>query len=108
MLADTLRLLKLPPYSPGLNPVEHRKADLRENPLHYKIFSSIDVLDSGRDEQGVACATPKSDNGLRVARILLVIPHTPDKVLVDLKIVADDAIVEVHVPGAEGILFVLR
>jgi hypothetical protein len=40
--------------------VEYRKGDLRENPLHDKIFSSIDVLDSGRDEQGVACATPSN------------------------------------------------
>lgn len=39
---------------------------------------------------------------------LLVIAHTPDKVLVDLKIVTDDTIVEVYVPGAEGILFVFR
>lgn len=45
--------------------VEYRKGDLRENPLHDKIFSSIDVLDSGRDEQGVACATPNSANDLR-------------------------------------------
>jgi hypothetical protein len=66
VLADILRLLTLPPYSPGLNPVEHRKGDLREKPEDYGIFSSIDVPDSGRDEQGVACATPKSANDLRV------------------------------------------
>jgi len=64
VLVDTLRLLKLPPYSPGLNPVEHRWGDLREKPEDYRIFSSIDVLDSGRDEQGVACATPNSANDL--------------------------------------------
>ena len=40
--------------------------------------------------------------------MLLVIAHTPDKVLVDLKIVADDAIVEVYVPRAKRIVFVLR
>ena len=45
MLADTLRLLKLPPYSPGLIPVEHRWGELREKPLHNRIFSSIDVLE---------------------------------------------------------------
>lgn len=33
--------------------------------------------------------------------MLLVIAHTPDKVFVDLKIVADDAIVEVDVPRAK-------
>ena len=45
MLADTLRLLKLPPYAPGLNPVEHRWSDLREKPLHNLIFGSIDALE---------------------------------------------------------------
>ena len=33
------------PYSPGLNPVEHRWGDLREKSLHNRIFSSIDVLE---------------------------------------------------------------
>ena len=65
MLADTLRLLKLPPYSPGLNPVEHRWGDLREKPEDYRIFSSIDVFDLWWEEQGVACATPNSANDLR-------------------------------------------
>src|SRR5580765_4813670 len=40
--------------------------------------------------------------------LLRVIAHTPDKVLVDLKIVAHDAIVEVYVPRAKRIVFVLR
>jgi len=52
VLADTLRLLTLPPYSPWLNPVEHRWGDLRYKPLHNRIFSSIDVLDSPWDERG--------------------------------------------------------
>jgi hypothetical protein len=44
VLADTLRLLKIKPYSPGLNPLEHRWGNLREKPIHNWIFSSIDVL----------------------------------------------------------------
>ncbi len=40
-------------------------------------------------------------------RRLFFIVHTPDKVLVDLKIVTDDTIVEVYVPRAERILFML-
>lgn len=35
-----LRLLKLLPYSPGLNPVKPRWGDLRKMPLHKLIFSS--------------------------------------------------------------------
>jgi hypothetical protein len=46
VLADTLRLLKITPDSPGLNPVEHRWGDLREKPLRNRIFSSVDVLES--------------------------------------------------------------
>ena len=45
VLADTLRLLKIQPYLPGLNPVEHRWGNLREKPIHNLIFSSIDVLE---------------------------------------------------------------
>lgn len=42
-LANTLRLLKLPPYSPELNPVEHLRDDLREKSSHNRIFDSIDA-----------------------------------------------------------------
>ena len=45
MLADTLRLLKITPELPGLNPVEHRWGELREKPLQNRIFSSVDVLE---------------------------------------------------------------
>jgi hypothetical protein len=45
VLADTLRLLKITPDSLGFNPVEHRCGDLREKPLHNRIFSSVDVLE---------------------------------------------------------------
>jgi hypothetical protein len=33
--------------------------DLLEKPEYYRIFSCNDVFDSGRDEKGVAFATPK-------------------------------------------------
>ena len=43
VLADTLRLLKLLPCSPGLNPIEHRWGDLREKLLHKLIFVVMPV-----------------------------------------------------------------
>ena len=45
-LADNLRLLKLPPYSPELNPVEHLWDDLREKSFHHRVFHSIDALET--------------------------------------------------------------
>ncbi len=44
-LADNLRLLKLPPYSPELNPVEHLWDELREKSFHNRVFESIDALE---------------------------------------------------------------
>jgi len=44
-LANNLRLLKLPPYAPELNPVEHLWDDLREKSFHNRVFDSIDVLE---------------------------------------------------------------
>lgn len=41
-----LRLLKLPPYSPELNPVEHLWDELREKSFHNRVFDSIDALES--------------------------------------------------------------
>ena len=40
-----LRLLKLPPYSPELNPVEHLWDELREKSFHNLVFDSIDALE---------------------------------------------------------------
>lgn len=45
-LASNLRLLKLPPYSPELNPVEHLWDDLREKSFHNRIFESLDALEN--------------------------------------------------------------
>ena len=40
-----LRLLKLPPYSPELNPVEHLWDELREKSFHNRVFDSIEALE---------------------------------------------------------------
>lgn len=44
--ATNLRLLKLPPYSPELNPVEHLWDELREKSFHNRVFDSIDALEN--------------------------------------------------------------
>ena len=45
-LAENLRLLLLPPYSPELNPVEHLWDELREKNFHNRVFDSIGALES--------------------------------------------------------------
>lgn len=40
-----MRLMKLPPYSPELNPVEHIWDDLREKSFHNRVFNSIEALE---------------------------------------------------------------
>lgn len=45
-LAPNLRLLKLPPYAPELNPVEHLWDDLREKSFHNRVFDSLDALEN--------------------------------------------------------------
>ena len=40
-----LRLLKLPPYSPELNPVEHLWDELREKSFPNLVFDSLDALE---------------------------------------------------------------
>jgi hypothetical protein len=45
-LAPNLRLLKLPPYSPELNPVEHLWDELREKSFHNLVFDSLDALEN--------------------------------------------------------------
>lgn len=44
-LPANLRLLKLPPYSPELNPVEHLWDNLREKSFHNRVFDSLDALE---------------------------------------------------------------
>ena len=38
-----MKLLRLPPYSPELNPVENLRDELREKFFHHKAFDSIDA-----------------------------------------------------------------
>ena len=45
-LPDNLRLLKLPPYSPELNPVENVWDEIREKFFHNKVFESLDALET--------------------------------------------------------------
>lgn len=45
-LAPNLRLLKLPPYSPELNPVEHLWDELREKSFHNLVFDSLGALEN--------------------------------------------------------------
>jgi transposase len=44
-LPKNLHLLKLPPYSPELNPVEHLWDELREKFFHNLVFNSLDALE---------------------------------------------------------------
>ena len=45
IIPENMRLVKLPPYSPELNPVEHIWDDLREKSFHNRVFKSIDALE---------------------------------------------------------------
>lgn len=44
-LAENMRLLFLPPYSPELNPQEHLWDELREKHFHNRAFDSIGALE---------------------------------------------------------------
>jgi len=44
-IPGNMRLVKLPPYAPELNPVEHIWDDLREKSFHNRVFKSIDALE---------------------------------------------------------------
>ncbi len=43
-LPENIRLIKQPPYSPEVNPVEHIWDDIREKYFHNRIFDSFDSL----------------------------------------------------------------
>ena len=47
---NNIRLVRLPPYSPELNPVEHIWDDLREKYFHNLVFDSIDALEDRLEE----------------------------------------------------------
>ena len=40
-----LRVIKQPPYSPELNPVEHIWDEVREKHFHNRVFESLDALE---------------------------------------------------------------
>jgi transposase len=42
---ENIYLLKLPPYAPELNPIEHVWDELREKFFHNRVFASLDALD---------------------------------------------------------------
>jgi hypothetical protein len=44
VIPENIRLIKQPPYSPELNPVEHIWEDIREKYFHNRIFSSLEHL----------------------------------------------------------------
>ncbi len=44
VLPENIRLIKQPPYSPEVNPVEHVWDDIREKHFHNRAFSSLDLL----------------------------------------------------------------
>lgn len=44
LIPENIRLIKQPPYSPEVNPVEHVWDDLREKHFHNLVFSSLDLL----------------------------------------------------------------
>jgi DDE superfamily endonuclease len=62
---DNLRLLKLPPYSPGLNPAEHVWDDLRETYFHNRVFESVDALEIHLDGAGGPTAPQPTEERVR-------------------------------------------
>jgi len=42
---ENIYLLKLPPYAPELNPIEHVWDELREKFFHNRVFKSLDALE---------------------------------------------------------------
>lgn len=42
---NNIYLLKLPPYAPELNPIEHVWDELREKFFHNRVFESLDALE---------------------------------------------------------------
>ena len=42
---DNIRVIRQPPYSPELNPVEHIWEYIRENNFHNRQFKTLDILE---------------------------------------------------------------
>ena len=58
MVIDGIYLLKLPPYAPELNPIEHVWDELREKFFHNRVFKSLDALE---DHLTLALKTLEND-----------------------------------------------
>ncbi len=68
-----LRLLKLPPYSPELNPVEHLWDELREKAFPNLVFDSLDAL-----EEHLESALRKMENDIARVRSIVAWPWIID------------------------------
>ncbi len=55
---DNMRILRLPPYAPELNPVEHVWDELREKFFSNLVFDSLDALE---DQRVLALKTLEND-----------------------------------------------
>jgi len=44
VVPDNIRIVKLPPYSPDLNPIEKLWKHIRQEALHNRLFESLDEL----------------------------------------------------------------
>lgn len=56
---ENIYLLKLPPYAPELNPIEHVWDELREKFFHNRVFKSLDALE---DHLSMALKTMEFDH----------------------------------------------
>ena len=63
---SNIYLLRLPPYAPELNPIEHVWDELREKFFHNKVFNSLDAL----EEQLLLALKTLEDNPDNVASIV--------------------------------------
>lgn len=57
---ENIHLLKLPPYAPELNPIEHVWDELREKFFHNRVFKRLDALE---DHLSMALKTMEFDPG---------------------------------------------
>jgi len=46
-MPENIRIIRQPPHSPELNPVEHIWDDTRQNHFVNRVFSSLDAVEDG-------------------------------------------------------------
>jgi len=68
-LPSNLRLLRLPPYSPELNPIENVWDEIREKFFHNRVFDSIEAL-----EDQLCSALLYMENNPKVIRSIVAWP----------------------------------